>query len=61
MDSNLLIAASLCAALLFAILYFRSLSNERRIRRDAVERSRSVTIGKVTDWLELRVPVAPGF
>lgn len=59
MDSNLALAAAILVAILFAVLYLKGRTNERLIRKDAVARSRSVTVGKVTEQIAPWLPDFP--
>ena len=61
MDNALILITliALVAALTFAALYMRTRLNEKRVRQDAIDRSRSVIIGKVTEHLTPWLPDFP--
>jgi predicted Holliday junction resolvase-like endonuclease len=50
---------ALFAAIVFAALYFTSLQSVAAVRRDAIERSRAVTVGKVTEQIAPWLPDFP--
>src|SRR5438067_2260214 len=61
MDNALILVmlVAVVAALTFAALYLRARLSEKHIRQDAVERSRAVIIGKVTEHLTPWLPDFP--
>lgn len=59
MDYALLFVLALFAAITFGALWLSSLQKASAIRRDAIERSRFVTVGKVTEQIAPWLPDFP--